>query len=39
MMYKLHLFTNMKIHSIFYVLLLKKYKENFNIADTLIYKF
>ena len=37
-MYKLCLSANMKIHSIFHVLLLKKYEENFDITDTSIYE-
>lgn len=36
--YKLHLPVNIKIYLIFYILLLEKYKENFDIADTSIYK-
>ena len=36
--YKLCLLTNMKIHSIFHVLLLEKYKGNSDIADALMYE-
>ena len=38
-MYKLHLSTNIKIHSVFHVLLLKKYSEDKDIADSVIYEF
>ena len=36
--YKLHLPINMKIHSIFHVLLLEKHEKNSDIADILIYE-
>ena len=37
-MYKLHLPVNIRIHSVFHVLLLEKYSENKDITDSAIYE-